>query len=396
MLDTIKVKLKLTKPQEEFCLFNGGACRFLYNEALRQNINSYNSTKTLKLSNTNDILYNLLKNQEFSWLKQCEQTSLTQSLHNLESAFKNFFHSRNKFRKGKIISFPRFKSKHKSRYNFTIINENDFCKLRGSNLSLPKLGLVNVWNFQSQLKDRLNDEKIKRVTISRDSDQGWYASILIDRKNLLKPIYKSTNLTVGIDVGIRTSIACYDNVGDYNSVQSPDITKLDTKIKTLHKVLSRKQRGSKNESEARTKLAKTYFHAKNIRKYFNHKMSDFLVKTYDVITVENLSIQHMMKQHLLAGKIQNQAWYQFISFLDYKCMRNEKTLIKVDTYFPSSKLCSNCKSKNDIGGLEWYCCPTCGYTHNRDENAAKNLNKISEHFKNTNQQITTEKEFLLL
>jgi putative transposase len=75
---------------------------------------------------------------------------------------------------------------------------------------------------------------------------------------------------------------------------------------------------------------------------------------------------------------------------------NEKTLIKVDTYFPSSKLCSNCKSKNDIGSLEWYHCSTCGYSHNRDENAAKNLNKISEYFKNTKQQITTEKEFLLM
>ncbi len=174
------------------------------------------------------------------------------------------------------------------------------------------------------------------------------------------------------------------------------MTKLDAKIKTLHKVLSQKQHGSKNESEARTKLAKAYFHAKNIRKDFNHKMSDFLVKTYDIITVENLSIQQMMEQHHLAGKIQNQAWYQFIKFLDYKCSRNEKTLIKVDTYFPSSKLCSNCKSKNDIGNSEWYLCSTCNYLHNRDENAAKNLNKISEHFKNTNQQVTTEKEFLLI
>jgi putative transposase len=396
MLDAIKVKLKLTKAQKDFCLLNGGACRFLYNEGLRQNIDSYASSRKLKLNNINDILYNLLKSPEFSWLKRCEPTSLTHSLSNLEISFKNFFNSRNKSRKGRIVSFPKFKSKHRSRYNFTIINEKDLCKLRGSNLSLPRLGLIKVWNFQSQLKDRLNNEKIKRVTISRDSDQEWYASILVDRQKLLKQIYQPTNLTVGIDVGIRTSISCYDNLGDYNSVQSPDMTKLDTKIKTLHKTLSRKQHGSKNESEARIKLAKAYFHAKNTRKDFNHKMSDFLVKTYDVITVENLSIQHMMKQHLLAGKIQNQAWYQFILFLDYKCKRNEKTLIKVDTYFPSSKLCSNCKSKNDIGNLEWYRCPICGYTHNRDENAAKNLNKISEHFKKTNQQITTEKEFLLM
>lgn len=396
MLDAIKVKLKLTKSQENFCLLNGGACRFLYNEGLRQNIDSYTSSRKLKLNNINDILYNLLKSQEFSWLKQCEPTSLTQSLHNLESAFKNFFDSRNKSRKGVTVSFPKFKSKHRSRYNFTIINENDFCKLRGSNLSLPRLGLIRVWNFQSQLKDRINGEKIKRVTISRDSDQGWYASILVDRKKSLKPIYQPTGLTAGIDVGIRSSISCYDNCGDYNSVQSPNMSKTDTKIKTLHKKLSRKERGSKNESEARIKLSKAYFHAKNIRKDFNHKMSNFLVKTYDIITVENLSIQQMMKQHYLAEKIQNQAWYQFMTFLDYKCTRNEKTLIKVDPYFPSSKLCSNCNSKNDIGGLEWYICPICGYSHNRDENAAKNLNKISEHFKNTKQQITTEKKFLLM
>ncbi len=145
MLDAIRIKLKLTKPQEDFCLLNGGACRFLYNEGLRQNIDSYNSTgKLFHINNINDILYNLLKSQEFSWLKQCEQTSLHQALYNLESSFKNFFDSRNKSRKGRIISFPKFKSKHGSKYNFTIINENNFCKLRGSNLSLPKLGLVNV------------------------------------------------------------------------------------------------------------------------------------------------------------------------------------------------------------------------------------------------------------
>jgi putative transposase len=396
MLDTIKVKLKLTKLQKEFCLLNGGACRFLYNEGLRQNIDSYNSFGKLKIDNINDILYNLLKSPEFSWLKQCESTSLTHSLSNLEISFKNFFNSRNKSRKGRIVSFPKFKSKHKSRYNFTIINENNLCKLRGSNLFLPRLGLIKVWNFQRQLKDRLNDEKIKRVTISRDSDQGWYASILIDRQNLLKPIYQSTNLTVGIDVGIRTPVTCYDNVGDCNSVHSPDMIKLNNKIKKLHKVLSRKQRGSKNESEARTKLAKAYFHAKNIRKDFNHKLSNFLVKTYDVITVENLNIQQMMNQHRLAEKIQNQAWYQFVTFLEYKCKRNKKTLIKVDTYFPSSKLCSNCKSKNEIGSLELYSCPICGYIHNRDENAAKNLNKISQYFFDTGTIITTEKEFLLM
>ena len=309
MLDTIKVKLKLTKLQEEFCFINGGACRFLYNEGLRQNINSYNSTKKLlQFDDLTKMLDCLLKNTEFHWLKQCEQTSLTQALLNLKTSFTNFFNSRNGKRKGRVVSFPKFKSKHQSRYNFTIVNEDLKCKLRGSNLSLPKLGLVKVWNFQSQLKDQLNNEKIKRVTISRDSDGGWYAAILVDREKSLKPIYASTNLAVGIDVGIRTSLTCYDSEENLNQIQSPDLTKIDNKIKKLHKQLSGKQRGSKNQLKARTKLSKVYFRAKNIKKDFNHKLSNFLVKTYDVITIENLNIQQMMKQHHLAGKMQNRAW----------------------------------------------------------------------------------------
>jgi len=315
---------------------------------------------------------------------------------NLKTSFTNFFNSRNGNRKGRAVSFPKFKSKHQTLYNFTIINEDLNCKLRGSNLFLPKLGLVKAWNFQSQLKDRLNNEKIKRVTISRDSDGGWYAAILVDREKPLKLIYPSTNLTVGIDVGIRTSIACYNSEECYNSIQSPNLTKIDNKIKKLQKYLARKQKGSKNRLKARTKLSKAYFHAKNIKRDFNHKLSDFLVKTYDVITIETLNIQQMMNQHHLAGKIQNQAWYQFATFLDYKCSRNNKTLIKVDTYFPSSKLCSECKVKNDMGSLEIYQCPVCETIHNRDENAAKNLNIISTVFLDTGIIITTENEFLQL
>ena len=82
--------------------------------------------------------------------------------------------------------------------------------------------------------------------------------------------------------------------------------------------------------------------------------------------------------------------------MEYKCLRNDKTLIKGDTHFPSSKLCSECKTKNDIGSLEFHQCPSCRTIHNRDENAAKNLNIISTFFLDNGITITTEKEFLQL
>jgi putative transposase len=397
VLEAVKVKLKLTTEQEAFCRMNGGACRKLYNDALNYLNQTYQQTG--KLVSTNDLIKqipNIKKLPEFSWLNECESTSLQQSLRHLGEAYSNFFNSVSGNRKGRRVGVPRFKSKHRDPYRFTSQSVNDNCYLMSSSLKIPKLGKVKVWNFKKHLVDRINGEAIRKITISQDSNRGWYASILIDRQKPLKSVYPKTGLTLGLDVGIRTSVTAYDSSGDINQISSPDLSRVKNKIEKLQKNLSKKQKGSQNFQKVKTKLSKEHFHAKNIRKDFNHKLTDFIVKTYDVITVETLNIQKMMKQHPIAGKIQDQAWYQFFTFLQYKSEKNDKKLIQVDPYFPSSKLCSQCKAKNDIGSLEYYICPVCGSIHNRDINAAKNLNQISLHYLNTGLSVTTEEAFLRL
>ena len=74
--------------------------------------------------------------------------------------------------------------------------------------------------------------------------------------------------------------------------------------------------------------------------------------------------------------ISDVSWYEFIRQLEYKCLWYGKILSKIDTYYPSSQLCSNCGFKNPVlkdTKIREYDCPICGIHHDRDINAAINI-----------------------
>ena len=104
----------------------------------------------------------------------------------------------------------------------------------------------------------------------------------------------------------------------------------------------------------------------------------------------------MMSKRQFAKSIGNQGWYQFITFLKYKLEQSGKVLIQVDKTFPSSKLCSNCghiHPNMNLSIRDWTC-PDCGENHNRDINAAKNLDNISRWFKATGEIITSKLAYI--
>ena len=214
-----------------------------------------------------------------------------------------------------------------------------------------------------------NNLKIYNITISKTSSGKYYASISAE---VYIPCFEKTNQNVGIDLGLKDYLIL--DTGE--KIKNPRILKyLEKRYRKLAKSLSRKVKGSANYQKAKLKLARFHERVINIRKDFLHKLSTKLIKSYDIICIENLNIKGLMKSKL-AKSFQDVSLYEFIRQLEYKAKWYGKTISKVDRFYPSSQLCSNCGFKNkDVKNLnirEWIC-PVCGTHHDRDINSAINI-----------------------
>jgi len=154
--------------------------------------------------------------------------------------------------------------------------------------------------------------------------------------------------------------------------------KYQKKLSTAQKHLSRKKYGSGEYEKQRLKVAKIYEKIANSRNDNLHKVSIDLIRRYDLICVEDLNVKGMVKNHKLAKHIQDASWSTFLNYLQYKAEWNDKQIIKIDRFYPSSQSCGVCgyinKQVKDLSVREWSC-PNCGSVHNRDLNAAKNILK---------------------
>jgi putative transposase len=395
MLKGVKLKLKLKPDQIPFFAQNAGACRWIYNNALAAKIKYYEKTGgSLSYNTLQNMLPAIKKHPNIAWLKQCESTSLQISLRNLDQAFQNFFNSLNGTRAGRPVGFPKFKKKGKCKDSFTITNTNHRIQVKANGyLKIPKVGLVKVWNGVKRFK--LINGLIKQATFSKDSDGCWYVSLTVDTSMFNSnppPKYASTGETDGMDLGIKTTATF--KICSINLPES--IKKLEKKIKKLNRVLAKKKLGGKNWEKARAKLSKCHYTIAQIRKNFMHQVSHQVAKQVDILTVETLDIQQMMQNPNFARTIGRQGWYILLTFLKYKLEDSGKVFIQVDKWFPSTKLCSTCSYINPTITISTrsYICPKCGSNHDRDQNAAKNLDTISRWYKLTGEEVTSKVNYI--
>ena len=354
-------KYKLLPNQEQIILLNKhfGCVRFIYNHYLNERKLEYETNKqTLNyLDNAKDLTF-LKKKQEFNFLKEVLTASLQHSLKHLEGAYNGFFKGRTKF--------PKFKSKH-DKNSFHI---PQYISVKNSNLFIPK--------FKEGIKmiqDKKFNGDIRQATISKTPTNEYFVSILVETTH--KKLEK-TGLLVGIDLGIKDFVITSDGFKYKNNRYTKQYS---TELKTQQQHLSRKIKNSNHYNKQRLKVAKIYKKITNSRKDNLHKVSLDLVRKYDTIFLEDLNIKDMIKNHKLSKHIQDCSWGTFITYLEYKSLWNDKQVIKIDRFFPSSKTCSKCGYINhslDLSIREWTC-PSCKTKHDRDFNASKNI--LNEGFK---------------
>jgi putative transposase len=355
MLKSYKYKIEPTEDQKVLLNKHFGSIRFAYNYFLNKRKFEYETNKqTLNYNDNSATLTKLKKLEEFKWLKEINSQSLQHSLKGLDDAYNSFFKKR--------TGFPKFKSKH-HKNSFKV---PQFVKVKEGKLIIPK--------FKEPIKmiqDRRFKGKIRQCTLSKTPTNEYFVSILVETDHKK---FEKTGKEVGIDLGIKDFVITSDG---YKYKNNRWINKYAKKLKEHQKHLSRKVKGSSRYNKQKLKVAKIHKKITNSRVDNLHKISTELIKKYDVIYLEDLNIKGMIKNHKLAKHIADASWGKFLTFLEYKANWNDKEIIKIDRFFPSSKQCNNCGYINQNLKLdirEWTC-PSCLEKHDRDLNASKNILK---------------------
>jgi len=302
------------------------------------------------------------KTEERWWLSEVSAIPLQQSIADLGVAYKNFFNSHNGKRKGKKLGSPRFKKKTSqqsaklTRGGFSINKETVY---------LAKIGRVNpVWS-------RELPSEPSSVTIIKDCANRYFLSFVVD----VEPIQQDAkNPSMGIDLGIKT----FAFMSDGTKAESPNYRKLDRKVRNLQHKLARQEKGSKRREKTRIEIAKTHNKIAETRQDFLHKLSTKVVSENQAIILEDLNVSGMMKNRKLSRAISLQGWRQFRVFCEAKSVKYGREFVVISRWEPTSQVCSDCGYK--WGKLDLKVrsvqCVNCGVTHDRDENAAKNINKV--------------------
>ena len=376
---SLKIRLYPTEDQKILLNKTFGCCRLLYNERLSEHIEWYNQNKDLpkdQRSKSKGKLPKQLREEKYGFLNEAIAEPLIQSQRNCEQAFNNFFKSLTKQRKGKKVGFPKFKSKKQHRDSFSIYMLPKNCLDWEHRLvTIPKLKQVRFRHAEDKSDKwigRFKEAILKHMTISRNACGEYWCSVLFERE---QGIYSTIcpSKAIGLDFSPNSLY-----INDLNE-EAPNFKKAKQenikKLTKLQRNLMRKQKDSKNREKARVKLAKFENHIANIRRDYREKETLRLVQNYDVIGIEDLNLQGMMKFSHNAKNYIDTSWYSFVTRLEQKAKFNNCLVIKSDRFYPSSKTCNHCGYVNKELTLKdrTWICPNCGTKIIRDQNAAQNL-----------------------
>jgi len=306
----------------------------------------------------------LLK-KEISWLNEPDSIALQSSLEHLQDAYDKYFEARK--RGDSSWGLPVFKSKKDNEKSYTTKRVGNNIEVYDNAIKLPKLGVVRC-RVSKAVRGR-----VLKVVVSQTPSGKYYASVCCTDE--VMPQYQNTGSAIGLDLGLK-EFAIDSNGETYTNHKF--LRKHEKKLARLQRKHSRKQSGSNNRDKARIKVARMHEYIANCRNDAHHRLSTKLVKEHDIICIEDLRVKNMIRNHKLAKSISDASWSEFVRQLKYKAKWYGKTVVKIDTFFASTQLCSTpgCTFKNvdtkNMNVRKWIC-PQCGAHHDRDENAAINI-----------------------
>ena len=380
MYKALKIELKLTVAQKIKVCQTIGTERFIYNEYIKYNQEQYKlGNKFISANDFSKYLNNIYlpNNPDKRWIKDVSSKSVKQAMTYGEKAFKRFF-------KG-LSSFPIFKKKGRNELGayFVKNNKKDFEFYRHK-IKIPTLKFVRVKEYGYIPKNT----NIKSGTITKIANR-YFLSLIIEVKDIVKTENTSTK-GLGIDLGIKDTAICSDGMVFKNINKTKKVKKLKKKLKREQRKMSRsieyskskkiKLKELKNFNKKKLKVQKIFYRLNCIRDDYNNKMVNEITRAkLKYITIEDLKVSNMIKNKHLSKAIQEQNFYSIRTKLINKCKERNIELRLVDTFYPSSKICSCCGNiKKDLKLNDRnYKCYNCGIEIDRDYNASINLEKAN-------------------
>lgn len=347
-----KIRLVVNDKQISFLNRCFGTSRWVYNKSIELNQKRYAEGHKLpsKHKYRNIFVKEVKQDPTNAWLYEVPKSVTEYAIFNYYDAMQRYFKKQNKF--------PKYHKKNKSRDSFTI--GNDKIKVDGKGVRLPLIGWV-------KMREAVRfTGKIKSATITRVADH-YYISFLVD--TVIKPTAQ-TGAMVGVDLNVKSIV---DSNGLHHD-QPRSLQRNLKKMRRLNQELSRKQKGSRNRERARVKLARLHLRIANQRSDVHHKLSHSLIRDNSAIFIESLNVKGMLKNPKLARVIADSAFGEFLRQLNYKSVLHDRQVIPVGRFYPSSKTCSACgEVRTTLSLSERVFTCDCGFTADRDENAAENI-----------------------